>query len=62
MCSDCGKTSPVAIISVAPAISRLRRSYRGAMRPTASVNSAVPNKAAAATRPICAALKPIAAR
>ena len=51
---------PVQAIKTAPASSKLRRSYRGAMKPTASVNNAVPSSDALAIKPICAALKLVA--
>ena len=62
MCSTCGKTIPVATIRPAPSISMLRRSCRGATKPTASVSSDEPSSAAVATKPISTGVKPIAER
>ena len=50
------KREPGRAISPAPASSRLRRSCRGAKKPTASVSTDEPSSAAVATIPICSGL------
>ena len=51
MCSLTGNARPVATMSAAPSSSRLRRSWRGAKKPTASVSTDEPASAAVATSP-----------
>ena len=46
-------TSPVPAIRQAPTRSKVRRSWRAATAPMASVSRAVPNSEAVATSPIC---------
>jgi hypothetical protein len=52
MCADAGKASPVAAIRPAASNSNVRRSWRGAIHPIASVKTAEPKSEAAATIPI----------
>ncbi len=52
MCRKLGNASPVSVISAAPASISVRRSRRGAMAPTASVNAAVPSSEAVSTSPV----------
>ena len=54
-CSTPGNATPVAAIRPAPNITSGRRSWRGAIQPTISVNSAVPNSDAVATMPTATA-------
>ena len=50
-CSTLGNASPVSAISAAPASSSVRRSWRGAIAPIASVSSAVPSSEAVSDEP-----------
>ncbi len=50
MLDSAGKAMPVTAIRQAPAISNGRRSWRGAIQPVISVNSAVPSSDAVARR------------
>ncbi len=52
MCAEAGKASPVAAIRPAASNRSVRRSWRGAIHPIASVKTAEPKSDAAATMPI----------
>ena len=52
MCWKLGKANPVNPINSAPPSISVRRSWRGAIAPIASVNTAVPSSDAVTTTPI----------